>query len=457
MSRRSPPSSEAEDLTQFVSFKGTITRDGLVVPIRFRVRFGLDGELRFRVNPIPATSEALQLRVDLVGCDKAAKMQRYTITAVSAAGTRFESNSVILKRTGIRATPTSAHVTLDLGYSQAEFSRPQDNGDAPPKLRWALRGFEAWPGLSGSTAVGTIRMAGNYPSKGTDRISGVTSIEAHGPIADTTAWLGDAERLFHHVHDCMSFAMAYQVGYPVRDAWLDGMWRRTAVSQSSPRRSHQHVHHPMRMQEIFKAALESFEAPPVAIQHLGYAIEWMTLPATYTEHRLTNLVTALENLANSNLPNSLQLYLPRKRFDAFAKRAREFVGADLSATFADAAEEQLASIVAMREALPAKLQDLNRRPLFERIMILADQWKVPLEGINPLDIGAAIKARNSIVHRGYYYEPGEAAADQVDLWEHVQTMREVAVRFVLTIIGYRGLYLSFRGGQQDVAFPPSSA
>jgi hypothetical protein len=34
-------------------------------------------------------------------------------------------------------------------------------------------------------------------------------------------------------------------------------------------------------------------------------------------------------------------------------------------------------------------------------------------------------------------------------------MREIVIRFALTLIGYRGTYLSFRGGQHDVAFPPS--
>lgn len=105
-----------------------------------------------------------------MGGSKGTRLQRYTVSAVSAAGTRFESDGIVLKRTGTRATPTTAHVTLDLGYTQATFSRAQDNGDAPPTLRWSLRGFECYPPLTGSTAVGTLSMTGNYPGKGTDRI-----------------------------------------------------------------------------------------------------------------------------------------------------------------------------------------------------------------------------------------------------------------------------------------------
>ena len=34
-------------------------------------------------------------------------------------------------------------------------------------------------------------------------------------------------------------------------------------------------------------------------------------------------------------------------------------------------------------------------------------------------------------------------------------MREIVIRFVLTTLAYEGAYLSFRGGQHDVTFPPT--
>lgn len=33
-------------------------------------------------------------------------------------------------------------------------------------------------------------------------------------------------------------------------------------------------------------------------------------------------------------------------------------------------------------------------------------------------------------------------------------MREIVIRFVLTTLSYEGAYISFRGGQHDVVFPP---
>jgi hypothetical protein len=445
---------DAENLSRFVTFSGTISRGDLVVPIRFRVRFGVDGELRFRVYPLRMTREAVSLRSDPAD-RKSTKLATYSISAASAGGTRFESDGIVLRGSGTRSTQTTAHVTLNLGYTKATFTRDQDNGDTPPTIQWTLRGFECFPAVQGMCDLGKVGMQGNYPDKGADRVSGVATIRAEGPVADVTEWMTASERLFLHLRDVMSFAMSRQVGYPIRDTWIDGRWERVAYSQTKSRRSHQHVHHPMMMQAVFDAALSSHFRPPITAKNLGYAIEWLTMQATYTEMRLTNVITALENLANSNLPESDQQFLSKKTFAAFAKRMRDFAGADLATLVEGVGESQVAAAQAMRDAMPGKLQDLNRRPLFDRIMVLADRWRVPTGGLDDGEIRAAIVARNNIVHRGYYYEPDRGTREQADLWDHVLTVRELAIRFVLTIIGFRGSYLSFRGGQYDVSFPPA--
>jgi hypothetical protein len=402
---------DTENLNRFLTFSGTITRGDLVVPIRFRVRFGVDGDLRFRVYPLPMTREALALRSDLSN-GNSTKLVAHTISAVSAGGTRFESDGIVLRRTGTRTTPTTAHVTLKLGYTKATFTRDQDNGDAPPTIRWSLHGFECFPAVQGTCELGEIGMQGNYPDKGGDSVSGVATIRAHPSVVDTATWLAEADRLFLHVRDVMSFAMSRQIGYPVRDTWVDSQWRRVAFSQTRARRSNQHVHHPMRIQEVFDAALASHLDPPVAARNLGYVIEWLTMQATYTEMRLTNVMTALENLANSNLPEADQLFLPPKEFEAFSKRVRDFAGADLQGLIEGADADRIAAAAEMRAAMKAKLQDLNRRPLFERVMTLANRWCVPLDGVDDKAVRAAIAARNNIVHRGYYYEPGRGTREQ---------------------------------------------
>lgn len=448
------PSNDSEDLNRFVTFTGTISRDDVVVPIKFRVRFGVDGELRFRVYPLKMTTEALDLRAERSD-RKSNKAVTYKVSAESAGGTRFESDGIMLKGSGHKVTQTSAHVTFKFDYTKATFTRAQVETDAPPVVRWNLRGFEAFPAVYGECAVGKVGLLGNYPEKRPDRVTGLATIIAQEPVADTSVWLADAERLFHHLRDVMSLAMSRQIAYPVRDTWADGKWERVAYSQTRSRRTYQHVFHPMQLQPVFDAALASYCDPPIRAKGLNYAIEWLTLPVTYSEMRLTNAITTLEHLTGANLGPADQVFLPEKAFEKFAKRLRRLAADDLAATFSDVDAAQTASIDAMCATFPAKMQDLNRRPLFDRIMMLADRWCVPLDGLDAEALRAAITARNRVVHRGYYYEPERGSREQVDLWDHLLLVREVAIRFALTVIGYRGTYLSFRGGQHDVAFPPT--
>jgi len=78
-----PNANERENLNRFVTFGDTISRGDLTGPIRFRLRFGVDGELKFRVYPLPVTREALDIRNEC----KATKAQFCTIRAVSTRGT----------------------------------------------------------------------------------------------------------------------------------------------------------------------------------------------------------------------------------------------------------------------------------------------------------------------------------------------------------------------------------
>jgi len=102
--------------------------------------------------------------------------------------------------------------------------------------------------------------------------------------------------------------------------------------------------------------------------------------------------------------------------------------------------------------LDGKLADLNRRPLLARLRLIAKRWGVPLGDINETSLRAAKNARDRIVHRGQYYD--DAKESDADLWTHVTVVREVAARFFLTAIGYKGRYISYIGGHHDADFPP---
>lgn len=159
MRKSKQPSLDDEYLNTFVTFSGTISRGDLVVPIRFRARFGADGELRFRVYPIPLTRKTLGLWSERGR--RSTRSALYTVSAISAAGTRFESDGIILKSSRTRATATTAHVILGFSYTRVTFMRDRDNQDSSPAIRWALRGFECFPPVKSVGGFGTLTMRGD--------------------------------------------------------------------------------------------------------------------------------------------------------------------------------------------------------------------------------------------------------------------------------------------------------
>jgi hypothetical protein len=105
--------------------------------------------------------------------------------------------------------------------------------------------------------------------------------------------------------------------------------------------------------------------------------------------------------------------------------------------------------------LDAKLLNLNRKSIFEKIKRLAELWSVPFDGISDRQIKSAKSARDLIVHRGNYDKAGEDKND--DLWEHVTVIREIVVRFLLTAVNYNGSYCSYLGGYHRTQFPPQAS
>jgi hypothetical protein len=171
----------------------------------------------------------------------------------------------------------------------------------------------------------------------------------------------------------------------------------------------------------------------------------VSMTASYNEERLTNAMTALENLVDSNLAEEETTILPRKAFDKVRRVLMKVIRACVSKWAPETAEEALSD-------LNAKLNDLNRRSFLRKLETLQRRWNVPLDGIASAAIAAAKRARDKVVHRGQYYE--DASDTDADLWTHVMVVREVAVRFLFTAVGYQGRYISHMGGYHDASFPP---
>ena len=439
----------------FTAYSGDIGFGDDWWPIRFQVAHGADGELRFIVRSMRYTAETVELR--RAWDARGQSVPFFKLRGLSKDGVRFESDHVTIARMGTTTTATRTTLDLRLRCSKGVF-RSQPAGETQrPFLRLLLRGFEAFPHLETTCRLGKVSMAGKYPGPRTERLSGHLQIVPATPPADFPAWRTEAEALGLHLQRYMSFAQARLIRAPVQQVWDGEAYEETVFSQSRRIRTAQSVIHPMAQKAYFERAVAAFFAPSIVVRDATYALEWFAMDASYTETRLMNAMTALENLTNSNLAPEETAFLADDRFGDLAKAMRAAARKHLAdhPLPADADDADVEADAAMLTALAGKMRDLNRRPLKMKIRMLADRWEVPLADLLTGDgLGKAIRARDTIVHRGWYYEPAEGTPEQRDLWDHVLLMREIVIRFVLTTLAYKGDYISFRGGQHNVTFPP---
>ena len=100
-----------------------------------------------------------------------------------------------------------------------------------------------------------------------------------------------------------------------------------------------------------------------------------------------------------------------------------------------------------------KLEDLNRRPLKDKILLLALRWDVPMDGVSQEALAAAKRALDYILHRGRYEPPEGSESDLID---HARLARELVVRFVLAALEFEGTYASPLTGERARLFRPSA-
>jgi hypothetical protein len=161
----------------------------------------------------------------------------------------------------------------------------------------------------------------------------------------------------------MSLASATMLKAPIRFFVHDGKWEIHAMSQSQQQRASLRIVRDVDQEEISCTAVRTFFKPAIAAKNIPFAIEWFAMDATYNEVRLTSAMTALENLLNSNLSKADQHY--SRAFKKITREARQFVIECMG---------RLASgdSVPDPDVLSAKVNDLNRKQLIEKIHRLAD-------------------------------------------------------------------------------------
>ena len=423
-------------------FSGVLSQDKHRLQLTICIGIDFAGEVEFQFDPIALSDDTKFILLSWY--EKGDDFRYFSFAGVAEDGARFETDHLHLTSldktsdaTGTRMTPEGRCRKSELRY---KLTKPAES----PVLRMQLKGFENLGSLHCECRLGRLAMSGEHSVDDKNAVTGFVIVQSVSIPDDVAAWRAETEKLLEHIRRIMSLAASSLLRAPIFEFYWGDDVEVVALSQTRQEASAFRIVHFLAQQEIFEAAIRSFFDPPVVVKNLFFAIEWFGMDAEYSEVRLVAAMTALENLINANAHDEEEFFQPRKRYDKTRRILKAVIRACL--------EKWPASGDSLLNELDGKLADLNRRPLLAKLRLIAKRWGVPLGDINETSLRAAKNARDRIVHRGQYYD--DAKESDADLWTHVTVVREVAARFFLTAIGYKGRYISYIGGHHDADFQP---
>jgi hypothetical protein len=428
------------------NFTGTLSKDNDQVNVVFIVGVDAAGEvvITFSRFPLDKSSAFISKNFHVTSTHFA----EFCLSGIATDGTTFECDNVIFTRLGEKYEQNCRTIAPEAHYSLAKLNLAGDPVESPT-ITWRLKGFESFRPLVATCPLGTVEMLGAKEKASKNELSGLIRVTASSAPQNLEDWRTNVTSLCDHLRHVMSFAACVYFACPIMEFSHEGLVRAEAYSQSPQEKSECPAFSPLHLNEIFKCAVSSYFEPAFEVKNLFFAIKWFTMRAFYREAHLISSMTVLENLIDSNLSDEDTLLLSEKTFQKLRKKLSIVIKEQVTEWTDDLIEQQ-----EFVQELNNRFADLKRRSLNDKIALLAKRWGVKLDDIPVTDIREAKTARDHVVHRGHY-EPKISMTS--DLYDHVLTVRELVVRFILTALQFEGTYMSYRGGYHSRVFEMNPA
>jgi hypothetical protein len=189
----------------------------------------------------------------------------------------------------------------------------------------------------------------------------------------------------------------------------------------------------LHLDPILEAAVRYAERPEGSTG-LDRAIGWMLMNPQFTEGAFVAGMVSLESLLTLHLPDEEARILPSGDFRRLTKDLRAVLR-NHSGVSADQADQ-----------LSEHLGGLNSTSLGRKLETFFRRTAVSVDDLLP-DLPRLVSARNQLVHTGRLKE-------EPSLDEFVTVLRELLSRVVLTLLEYKGPYVSYLPAYDVKPFPP---
>ncbi|NVI80383.1 hypothetical protein [Janthinobacterium sp. BJB401] len=426
-------------------FSGKLDLHGQHVFVKFSVELSKKGVAKLTLDRMPWDMSTKFIADAWGEQSKAQRFFDFTLTGEARDGSTFHSTAIIISSLKPFISDTApATMMPTIWCSECKIILPGILG-AIPSVTALLRGFDCIHTVSADCRLGTIELRGPMTLKASEKelLTGALLIQGPPTNVDFDSWRSEVDGLFKHVRSVMSFARGARLVAPIVKTVCNDKTELAVRVVANQANHGSGAFTPFGYAPIFRQAVASHFFETGRAKKIEIAIEWFTMSAEYREAKLTSAMTVLENLLTANLSKTDLTLRNEKLF----KQLRN--------TLLDAARLKLEEFGATKKTIEeeistmlAKLEDLNRRTLKDKIYILARRWGVPMDGISEKALGNAKRARDLIVHQGQYSPKNQGE----DLMVHVRLTRELVVRFVLAALEFEGTYTSPMNGEHGQTF-----
>ena len=414
MNSESKPKSAS--VFQETTFKGKVSAGAIKEDVIFVAYAGDD--CRLIVSPLRVSGKTYIELTKCVGC-LGGFGEDVTLTGQSSDGIEFSSQYMEVE--GYNSGTNGYEIRLEAREATITFPRKSNPENAAVGLKLALRGFKGFPPCQVQAQLGRVVVQGSRKITSPDDVCGVICVLCPEERPDEN-WYQNADKLAEFVWKGLQFGHGGQLQVPLLQEFRPDEVIATFYNGFG-RPAHLPAIHFLGQSEFVSALVAHFESENSFPDAVWQAVGWLNSDSSIDEVRYLALMTAVETLLHSLVPDAPSSLLERDEFKPIrCALIQTLAGFELSR------EDE--------EILKGNIQQINRAPLSRKLKAMVEKYGLAFD---EKMIQRLNKQRNSIVHNGKSLDRDD------ELRKCILDAREMITLIVFSELGYKGSYNSYVG------------
>ena len=358
-------------------------------------------------------------------------MKHLTLECQTAEGLMIRTDTAYLTKCELKSDSDGMKLIVHGSASNLDIhmSCPSPRASSKGRVEYHTVGQRGFGPIEAQSSCGLVRLSA--PLKISPTTNGVLSFEKD--VDNAKGWLAQCDELAISILNMLSLADGHLIRWSIRKVFEGDTFRRlTICGEKRAAQPHEPLFSHLNLQPILELAISTQEVRKST--GMDVALQWFLMSASHDEARYLFCMTALEHLIevfSEGLPGRI---IPKHLFRNKIRPALARTVDDFSSDLTNDATT----------VLKAKLGNLNQLTLRTNLRRMNEHYGVPLVDIDDA-IGALVRVRNDIVHRGLY----EGGAK---LSSHLFVLEELLKRTFLSIIEFEGKYITYFPERTDRLF-----